>query len=139
MVSWTRCCCISGKDFIILSSAKVGSVSWRKVNKHFVKLWSECMKCSVKTKSNIRFMEFCSIISVLCATTRHVTRNQLRFTNKRSMLKKAATDYRGGEEERKRLIERSENNLREVQLKIKWLATWQCMGCWSAVHWSRRF
>jgi len=33
--------------------------------------------------------------------------------------KKAATDYRGDEEERKRSIERSENNLREVQLKIK--------------------
>ena len=33
--------------------------------------------------------------------------------------KKAATDYRGGEEKRKRHIELSENNLRIVQLKIK--------------------
>ena len=32
--------------------------------------------------------------------------------------KKAATDYRGGEEGRKRDIEQSENNLRRVQLKI---------------------
>ena len=32
---------------------------------------------------------------------------------------KAATDYRGDEEERKRLIERSERNLRRVQQKIK--------------------
>jgi len=33
--------------------------------------------------------------------------------------KKAATDYPGGEEERKRDIELSDNNLRRVQLKIK--------------------
>jgi len=33
--------------------------------------------------------------------------------------KKAATDYDGDEEERKRSIELSENNLRRVQLKIK--------------------
>jgi len=40
---------------------------------------------------------------------------------------KAATDYGGDEEERKGDIELSENNLRIVQQKIKWLVTQQCM------------
>ena len=37
--------------------------------------------------------------------------------------KKAATDYDGDEEERKRDIELSENNLRRAQQEMKWLVT----------------
>jgi len=75
----------------------------------------------------------------------HVCDNTSRYEEAVSIYKqaidayKAATDYDGDEEERKRHIELSENNLRIVQLKIKCSVMWQCMGCWRDAFWSRHF
>jgi len=59
----------------------------------------------------------------------YVCENTSRYEEAASFYKqaidarKAATDYPGGEEKRKRDIKLSENNLRRVQQKIKWLVT----------------